>query len=127
MKSPKGSFWRDLFVGFVVVVVLWRTAYGAEKKTTAVVNVGVVLDLSSWAGKMSLSCINMALSDFNASHPQLNATIVLHVVDSEDDLVLTANRGIDIYIYVCVCRRCISVYIFNFVSNKNIISIFDLI
>ncbi|XP_023546351.1 glutamate receptor 2.8-like [Cucurbita pepo subsp. pepo] len=93
MKSPKGSFWRDLFVGFVVVVVLWRTAYGAEKKTTAVVNVGVVLDLSSWAGKMSLSCINMALSDFNASHPQLNATIVLHVVDSEDDLVLTANRA----------------------------------
>ncbi|KAG6598476.1 Glutamate receptor 2.9, partial [Cucurbita argyrosperma subsp. sororia] len=94
MMSPKASFWRDLFVGFVVVVSLWRTAYGAEKNTTAVVNVGVVLDLSSWAGKMSLSCINLALSDFNASHPQLNATIVLHVVDSEDDLVLAANRGL---------------------------------
>ncbi|XP_022997332.1 glutamate receptor 2.9-like [Cucurbita maxima] len=93
MKSPKASSWRDLFVGFVVVVGLWRTAYGAEKNTTAVVNVGVVLDLSNWAGKMSLSCINMALSDFNVSHPQLNATIVLHVVDSEDDLVLTANRA----------------------------------
>lgn len=97
MKRRKASFWMDyLFAGFVVVVGMWRPmADGADQigKTTSVVKVGVVLDLSTWVGKMGLSCINISLSDFYSSHPQHNTTILLHVTDSKDDLVLAATQG----------------------------------
>ncbi|RVW72764.1 hypothetical protein CK203_057326 [Vitis vinifera] len=45
---------------------LHRKGHGTEHNNT--VKVGVVLDLDTWVGKMGLSCISMALSDFYASH-----------------------------------------------------------
>ncbi|KAL6130485.1 hypothetical protein ACLB2K_068864 [Fragaria x ananassa] len=38
------------------------------QNTTIPVNVGVILDLDTGFGKLGLSCIEMALSDFYASH-----------------------------------------------------------
>lgn len=66
----------------------------AQNNTTTIpVNVGVVLDLDTWFGKMGLSCINMALSDLYASHPNYTTRLHLHRRNSPTDVVLTAAAG----------------------------------
>ncbi|GFS44652.1 glutamate receptor 2.6 [Actinidia rufa] len=55
--------------------------------TTIPVNVGVVLDMDQWMGKMGLSCISMALSDFYASHDYYKTRLVLNTRDSKNDVV----------------------------------------
>ncbi|XP_050363809.1 glutamate receptor 2.7-like [Argentina anserina] len=61
------------------------------------VGVGVVLDFRSGIGKMGLSCINMSLSDFYASHPNYTTRLLLHQRNSDpDDVVLTAAAALDV-------------------------------
>ncbi|KAL6227946.1 hypothetical protein ACLB2K_001900 [Fragaria x ananassa] len=50
-------------------------------------NVGVVLDFDAWDGKIWLSCINMALSDLYASHPDYTTRLLLHQRNSPPDNV----------------------------------------
>ena len=61
------------------------------------VKVGVVLNTESIQGKLELTCINMAISDFYAAHPQSRSRIVLHVRDSRDDVVVAAAAGAPIF------------------------------
>ena len=51
---------------FLFFVILSESNFLAKAQTnmTISVNVGVILDFDTWTGKMGLSCINMALSDF---------------------------------------------------------------
>ncbi|XP_040995727.1 glutamate receptor 2.3-like [Juglans microcarpa x Juglans regia] len=58
--------------------------------TLTPVNVGVILDMDSWYGKMGFSCIQMALSDFYASNSHYKTRLVLHVRDSKRDVVEAA-------------------------------------
>ncbi|XWS17897.1 hypothetical protein CRYUN_Cryun33cG0107900 [Craigia yunnanensis] len=58
--------------------------------TTTPVNVCVVLDLDSLVGKIGLSCINMALSDFYAIHPHYKTRLVFNIRDSKQDVVTAA-------------------------------------
>ena len=60
---------------------------------TTPVNVGVVLDLDSLVGKVGLSCINMALSDFYAIHPHYKTRMVFNIKDSKEDVVAAAAAG----------------------------------
>ncbi|KAJ6697696.1 hypothetical protein OIU79_011283 [Salix purpurea] len=61
---------------------------------TIPVNVGVVLDLDDLNGKIALSCINMALSDFYASHGSYKTRLVLKTRNSnKDDVVGAAAAG----------------------------------
>lgn len=62
-------------------------------KSVEEVKVGVVLDMESWAGKMGLSCISMALEDFYASHGYYNTRLVLHTSDSNCSVVGAATAG----------------------------------
>ncbi|GFS44655.1 glutamate receptor 2.8 [Actinidia rufa] len=64
--------------------------------TTIPVNVGVVLDMDEWMGKMGLSCITMALSDFYASHDYYKTRLVLNTRDSKDDVVGAAAAALDL-------------------------------
>ncbi|KAJ6862070.1 hypothetical protein NC652_039028 [Populus alba x Populus x berolinensis] len=58
------------------------------EKTSIPVNVGVVLDLDSdLDGKIALSCIEMALSDFYATHGDYKTKLVLNTRDSMKDVV----------------------------------------
>ncbi|GMH09236.1 hypothetical protein Nepgr_011077 [Nepenthes gracilis] len=43
------------------------------------VDVGVIFGREDWVGRMGLTCMQMALSDFYASHPHYNTRIRLHV------------------------------------------------
>ena len=63
------------------------------QNTTIPVNVGVVLDLDSLVGKIGWSCINMALSDFYASHGDYKTRLVLNIRDSNEDVVGAAAAG----------------------------------
>ncbi|XP_050938867.1 glutamate receptor 2.2-like [Cucumis melo] len=81
------------------MVELWSCIVcGADQidKQTSIVNVGVILDSSSWVGKMGLSCINLSLSDFYSSHPHYNTKILLHIIDSKDDLLLAASQALEL-------------------------------
>ncbi|CAN6719290.1 unnamed protein product [Malus baccata var. baccata] len=80
-------FWLLLFK------TLLATADMAQN-TTIPVNVGVILDLDSLFGKVGLSCVNMALSDFYASHAYYKTRLVLHTRDSMRDVVAEAAAAI---------------------------------
>ncbi|PIA28576.1 hypothetical protein AQUCO_06800023v1, partial [Aquilegia coerulea] len=51
------------------------------------INVGVILDLETWVGKVSNSCMYMAISDFYAIHGDYKTRLVLHSRDSKSDIV----------------------------------------
>ena len=65
----------------------------AQNTTTIAVKVGVVLDMGQWFGKMDLSCISMALSDFYAYHGNYKTRVSLYTRDSKDDVVGAAAAG----------------------------------
>ncbi|KAJ6406100.1 hypothetical protein OIU84_009762 [Salix udensis] len=68
---------------------------GVAQNTTPTipVNVGVVLDLDDLNGKIALSCINMALSDFYASHGSYKTRLALKTRNSMKDVVGAADAG----------------------------------
>ncbi|KAL5973938.1 hypothetical protein ACLOJK_030597 [Asimina triloba] len=68
----------------------------ASPNSTAVVDVGVILDLETWVGKLSNTCISMALSDFNIAPGNHNTTLVLHVRDSKKDVVGASEEALDL-------------------------------
>lgn len=72
-----------LFPSLLIILIL---EVGMAHNTTIPVNVGVVLDVESSLGKMGLSCISMALSDFYASHGDYRTRLVLKTRDSRKDV-----------------------------------------
>ena len=66
---------------------------GMAQNTTIPVKVGVVLDLDTWVGKMGLSCISMALSDWYASHGHYKTRVITKIRDSQRDVVGAAAAG----------------------------------
>ncbi|KAG5225138.1 glutamate receptor [Salix suchowensis] len=61
---------------------------GMAENISIPVNIGVVLDLGSdLDGKIALSCIEMALSDFYATHGDYRTRLVLNTRDSMKDVV----------------------------------------
>ncbi|XP_028950875.1 glutamate receptor 2.8-like [Malus domestica] len=69
---------------------------GAQNTTLIPVHVGVVLDLDTGFGKMGMSCIDMALADFYASHAGYKTRLVLHKRDSAEDVVVAATAALDL-------------------------------
>ncbi|KAL9363578.1 hypothetical protein Peur_046363 [Populus x canadensis] len=71
---------------------------GVAQNTTSTipVNVGVVLDLASLDANIALSCINMALSDFYASHGDYKTRLVLNTRDSKKDVIGAAAAALDL-------------------------------
>ena len=58
------------------------------------VSAGVVVDYNHrLVGKIGLSCIKMALSDFYTAHAKYTTRLVLHARDSNSDVVGAASAG----------------------------------
>ena len=88
MKNPTNPLFRCfcLFIFLLDVV--------ATRNTTVIpVNVGVVLDFDSLVGKIGWSGINMALSDFYATHVDYRTRLVLKSRDSKEDIIGAAAAG----------------------------------
>ncbi|KAL6215855.1 hypothetical protein ACLB2K_015282 [Fragaria x ananassa] len=82
---------------FLCVFSSTFVAVAAQNNNPVNVGVGVVLDSSSGFGKMGLSCINMSLTDFYASHPNYTTRLLLHQKNSSPaDVVLTAAAALDL-------------------------------
>jgi ionotropic glutamate receptor len=79
-------FFLSLKIWFIEVLVAQNTA-------TIPVNVGVVLDLEFSGGNIDLTCINMALSDFYATHSDYKTRLVLTTRNSGNDVVRAAAAG----------------------------------
>ncbi|KAM5585569.1 glutamate receptor 2.8 [Rosa sericea] len=86
-------------ISIILVLFSWifmAAAMAAENASTIPVNVGVVVDLDEPSGKMYLSCIEMALSDFYASHAQYETRVVLNTSNSHEDVVGAAGAALDL-------------------------------
>ncbi|KAG2666469.1 hypothetical protein I3760_15G062000 [Carya illinoinensis] len=66
----------------------------AQNKTFIPVNVGVILDLHTWKGRMGWSCINMA--HFYASNSHYKTRLVLNTTDSKNDVVQAPVAALDL-------------------------------
>nr|XP_034890040.1 glutamate receptor 2.8-like [Populus alba] len=82
-------FFLSLKIWFIEVLVAQNTA-------TIPVNVGVVLDLEFSGGNIGLTCINMALSDFYATHSDYKTRLVLTTRNSGNDVVGAAVAALDL-------------------------------
>ncbi|GAB4857802.1 hypothetical protein Ancab_015709, partial [Ancistrocladus abbreviatus] len=60
---------------------------GSSSSSSVSVNVGVVFGHGSLVGEMGFTCIQMALSDFYASHAHFRTRLVLHTRGSNQDVV----------------------------------------
>ncbi|GLU17175.1 hypothetical protein SLE2022_335680 [Rubroshorea leprosula] len=85
---------------FIVPCWLFSAEAAVAQNITATakipVNVGVVLDLDTWVGKLGLSCINMALSDFYSNHVDYKTKLDLKIRDSKEDIVGAATTALDL-------------------------------
>ncbi|XP_034890045.1 glutamate receptor 2.1 [Populus alba] len=84
-------------LSFFFCVKILFTGMGMAENTSIPVNVGVVLDLDSdLDGRIALSCIEMALSDFYATHGDYKTRLVLNTRDSMKDVVGAAAAALDL-------------------------------
>ncbi|KAK7311928.1 hypothetical protein RJT34_10404 [Clitoria ternatea] len=80
----------------VMVLLCARILEGQQEKENRIVNVGVVLDLGRTLGKIGMSCINMSISDFYAAHPHYSKRLLLHIRDSQNDVLVAASAALDL-------------------------------
>ncbi|XP_024176323.1 glutamate receptor 2.8 [Rosa chinensis] len=94
-KYTSNLYTYSLFI-LIFVLSSWFSPAMAQNQTIPV-NVGVILhDLNSQVGKILLSCINMALSDFYASHTYYNTRLVLNTRESKRNVVSAASAALDL-------------------------------
>ncbi|XBH92269.1 hypothetical protein VPH35_083431 [Triticum aestivum] len=80
----------------LALVLLVGAASGAAAQRT--VDVGVILDRSTWVGNMSWTCMELALDDFYAddSHARYLTRLKLHLRDTGPNAVDAAAAGVDL-------------------------------
>ena len=81
----------------ILYASVW-TCLAIQPNATIPVNIGVVLDANTWIGKLGLSCIRMALSDFYASHGYYKTRLVLNIKDSKEEVIAAASAGKIVFI-----------------------------
>nr|XP_010931742.1 glutamate receptor 2.1-like [Elaeis guineensis] len=75
----------------------WANANGGSTSNSpTTIDVGVILDMGSWIGNISWSCISMAIDDFYAAHPNYSTRLVPHRRNSGDDVVSAASAALDL-------------------------------
>ncbi|XP_068307398.1 glutamate receptor 2.8-like [Pyrus communis] len=95
--AKKASCSSSLFALFFLFLFSKTTFLAmAQNNTTIPVHVGLVLDFDALHGKMGLSCIEVALSDFYASKPNYKTRLVLEKRSSSSDGVVTASAALDL-------------------------------
>ncbi|PON73156.1 Ionotropic glutamate receptor [Parasponia andersonii] len=72
------------------------TTIVVAQNDTIPVKVGVVLDLETPVAKIWLSCIDLALSEFYASHSNFKTRLLLNTRDSNSDVVAAAAAVLDL-------------------------------
>ncbi|KAL7113679.1 hypothetical protein ACP275_04G075500 [Erythranthe tilingii] len=96
------------FQAFVVCLLLLaflnHRSYADEPKVSLLdnnsekisINIGVILDMGTWEGKVVHSCIKMAVSDFYRLNGGYRTRIALHVRDSGGDSLRSIAAALDL-------------------------------
>ncbi|KAG8050141.1 hypothetical protein GUJ93_ZPchr0009g587 [Zizania palustris] len=81
--------------GVDVVVDGGAAVAGAVRRR---VDVGVILDRSTWLGNISWACMELAMEDFYADveHSNFSSRLRLHLRDTGPDAVAAASAGVDL-------------------------------
>lgn len=82
-----------LFIIFLGLNALLCTTQSNSHSRNISFPVGVVLDLDSPGGRIGLSYLSMALSDFYRVHKNYTTKLVLHVEDSKGLVIDSAASG----------------------------------
>ncbi|KAK6912457.1 hypothetical protein RJ641_022058 [Dillenia turbinata] len=93
MNQTKIVFSLLVFSFFLRILLNSNITVVAQNTRVIPVKVGVVLDLDTLGGQMGLSCINMSLSDFYASHGNFTTRLNLNVRNSKGDVVGAASSA----------------------------------
>ncbi|KAJ0031594.1 hypothetical protein Pint_12582 [Pistacia integerrima] len=80
----------------ILFTFIFFTHTAMSQNTTITVNVGVILNENGEFGKMSLSCINMALSDFYATNSHYKTRLILNTRHSKSDVIGAAAAALDL-------------------------------
>ncbi|XVE53491.1 hypothetical protein DITRI_Ditri03aG0007400 [Diplodiscus trichospermus] len=94
LKPPRlvvGGYGWLIFLEHVVVI-----AQNTTNNIPVAVNVGLVLDFDDLVGKIGLSCVNMAINEFYATHASYRTRLVLNPRDSKMDVVGAAAAALDL-------------------------------
>lgn len=98
--EEKAIIKRECSLSVVFLLFVISNYVGAAEKAIIRVNVGVVME-ESGIGKMGLSCINMALSDFYSSRSASNykTKLFLHTrnYSNNSDVLQAASSGTHLY------------------------------
>ncbi|KAI3814876.1 hypothetical protein L1987_14523 [Smallanthus sonchifolius] len=79
-----------------MLILVMLLLYGVNGKTKIEVRIGVILDMDSSTGKMSNTCISMAIRDFYRKHGHCTTVIRPYFRDSKKDDVQAASAAIDL-------------------------------
>ncbi|KAK4381182.1 Glutamate receptor 2.8 [Sesamum angolense] len=80
------------------LLLLLSAALFSTVRTSSTVDfqVGVILDLDSPVGRIGMSCLSMASSDFYSAHTDYKTKLVLNVRDSNNSVVDAAAAALDL-------------------------------
>ncbi|KAL6655544.1 hypothetical protein ACP70R_006370 [Stipagrostis hirtigluma subsp. patula] len=81
---------------FLLLISHFGTAQNDTKSGADGFPVGVILDLGTLVGKITRTCIQMALEDFYAVHKNYSTKLVLHIRDSHSNNVQAASAALDL-------------------------------
>nr|DAD45620.1 TPA_asm: hypothetical protein HUJ06_003850 [Nelumbo nucifera] len=95
MKKKHHPSCLPLLLPFFFLLLSLHHGTAEAQNTTKIIDVGVILDLDTWVGKMGQSCISMALSDFYATH-NYTTRLNIHIRNSKNDIVTAASTAIDL-------------------------------
>ncbi|ERN18388.1 hypothetical protein AMTR_s00055p00227100 [Amborella trichopoda] len=99
------SVLKEMRAGFLLsslLLSLFHSSFGLnedgfnETKGARDVRVGVVLAMDSVVGRVSNSCIAMAIEDFYNEHPNFNTRLTISWRDSGGDVIKAASASVDL-------------------------------
>ncbi|KAJ0090982.1 hypothetical protein Patl1_12657 [Pistacia atlantica] len=94
-RRPTNLVSFSFFLSLLFTFILF-THTAISQNTTIPVNVGVILNENGEFEKMSLSCINMALSDFYATNSHYKTRLILNTRHSKSDAIGAAAAALDL-------------------------------
>ncbi|KAG8380244.1 hypothetical protein BUALT_Bualt07G0173100 [Buddleja alternifolia] len=84
-----------LFFSLFLLISFCIAPLRAQNVTATKVDVGIILDFDSTVGKLTRTCMLMAIEDFYANR-SYNTRIIPHIRDSNSDVIAAASAAIDL-------------------------------
>ncbi|KAL5723193.1 hypothetical protein ACHQM5_006617 [Ranunculus cassubicifolius] len=85
------------FIALHFVILAWMQLAKAQVSDSIIaIDVGVILDMDTWSGKVSTTCMQMAISDFYEIHGGYKTRLVLHAKDSKMEVTGAAIAAMDL-------------------------------